>query len=760
MTNPTDRATAIAAIVAAGLCLLLTAIRANPPAPREPTADGSFSAVSALRVLEDLYTSDDRHHIGTENNRLLKERILERLWDTGYEPTVQSTMSCWESGGCGHVENILARLEGTGAGKAVLLAVHYDGVGAGPSVSDDGVAVAATLEVARLLKKGPPLENDVIFLIDDGEEAFLLGASAFAAQHPWADDVGAVVNLEARGSGGRSYMFETGTNNAWLVDLMKHSVPRPASSSLFYSIYQRLPNDTDFTVFKFHGLNGVNFAFIKDVVHYHTPLDDLSHVTPATVQHHGDNALGMVRALANADLVSPPLGTASWFDVWGYRIVSWPESWNLPLAILSLLFFLIAAGIRSRKGDLNASRIIRGTVLYPAALLSAALLAIFAVWILIALGKLPSWPAAEWAPTTAFWMIGMSTGTLWISLMGRKTGEIATWLGALFWLATLALLSSVVLPGAAYLFLVPALVGSSLTALTSIWRAPWARRATVVLTVVAAGAAQLVMAWSLWDAMGIPIMPVVTFFVTAFTTLVLAPSVVAIGITSRRASLVGLGVAGALVVVSLVLPAYSAESPRALNLYFVQDADSGRARLVVRPHPRALPDSLATAVDWSDSLERLYPWDEYAPAFLTAEVEAIPVSPPEIEILDRQATGGGMRIRARLRSPRQAARGALMFQEPDRIESLRLDGWDFDLQTDEIRSWYPDGKRVVRFATIPAEGIDFELTLTGSESLEVFLVDYSFDLPPAGDPLTKARPPNMVPIGQGDLTIVHVKTEL
>ncbi len=336
MNSQTDRITTIVAFVAALLCLLLTVVRARPPAPREPTTEGSFSAVSAQAVLEDLYATGVTHPIGTENNRLLKEQILDHLRKIGYEPTVQSTMACWDSGGCGHVENILARLEGKGTGKAVLLAVHYDGVGAGPSVSDDGVAVAATLEIARILKSGPQLENDVIFLIDDGEEAFLLGAVAFAAKHPWAQDVGAVVNLEARGSSGRSYMFETGTNNAWLIDLMKRNVPRPATSSLFYSIYQRLPNDTDFTVFKHYGMNGVNFAFIGDVAHYHTPLDDLVHVTSATLQHQGENALGMVRALAETDLDSPPTGTSSWFDVWGFGILSWPETWNLPLAILSL----------------------------------------------------------------------------------------------------------------------------------------------------------------------------------------------------------------------------------------------------------------------------------------------------------------------------------------------------------------------------------------------------------------------------------------
>lgn len=760
MSSQIDRGPGRAAILAALFCLVLTAVRAIPPTPAEPTSDGSFSAVTAQKILEDLYSDETRHHIGTQNNRILKERILDHLREIGYEPSLQSTMACWESGGCGFVENILARLEGKRTGKAVLLAVHYDGVGAGPSVSDDGVAVAATLEIARILKSGPQLDNDIIFLIDDGEEAFLLGAAAFAAKHPWAKDVGAVVNLEARGSGGRSYMFETGKDNAWLIELMKKNIPRPTSSSLFYSVYQTLPNDTDFTVFKSHGMNGLNFAFIQDVVHYHTPLDNLAHVTPASLQHHGDNALGMVRALANADLASPPQGTASWFDIWGFGILAWPETWNLPAAVISLLLFLGVAAVRSRQGDLTVAQIRSGMALYLAALFSAILLSLIATWVLTTLGRLPGWPAAGWAPKTAFWLIGIASGTLWIGLLGRRAGTLATWLGALFWLATLALVFSVLLPGGAYLFLAPALVGTTLTALTTNREALWAHRATVILTVTAACAAQLVMAWSLWDAMGITIMPVVTFFVAAVSTLTLAPSAEALGRTSRSASLVGFAAAALMIVVSLVLPAYSDESPRALNFYFVQDADSGRARLAVRPRRRELPDSLIAAVDWNEELERLYPWDESEPQFLAAEVDPIPVAPPGIEVLERRESANESRIHARFFSPRRAARGALVFRQPQRIKSLRLEEWDIDLNTEEVRSWNPDGRRVVRFATMPAAGIEFELTVTGTEPFEVYGVDYSFDLPPAGDPLTLARPSDVVPIGQGDLTIVHVGTKL
>ncbi len=114
-----------------------------------------------------------------------------------------------------------------------------------------------------------------------------------------------MVNLEARGTGGESIMFETSDENAWLVDAYAHAVRRPAALSVTYEAYKRLPNDTDLTVFKRAGLAGMNFAFIDEVSHYHTPLDDLAHLDLGSLQHQGENALAVARTLAGADLAHP-----------------------------------------------------------------------------------------------------------------------------------------------------------------------------------------------------------------------------------------------------------------------------------------------------------------------------------------------------------------------------------------------------------------------------------------------------------------------
>ena len=195
------------------------------------------------------------------------------------------------------VQNIVAKLEGTANTRAVLLVAHYDAAPYSLGASDDGAAIASLLETLRALKASAPLKNDVIFLATDGEEIGLLGASAFVQQHPWAKDVGVVLNFEARGDHGPSIMFQTSDGNGWLIDELAETVSRPVANSLSADIYKLLPNETDFTVFKQAGMNGLNFAYIEGVASYHSSLDNMANLDERSLQHHGMYALALARRL-------------------------------------------------------------------------------------------------------------------------------------------------------------------------------------------------------------------------------------------------------------------------------------------------------------------------------------------------------------------------------------------------------------------------------------------------------------------------------
>src|SRR5688572_6374384 len=326
----------LAAIALPLLAVLLLALwRARGPAPRPADAPaGEFSSARAMSILRTLLAEGIPHPMATPANARVRDRIVANFRANGYETAIQRRFICNAHPTCGLVENIIARLPGE-TRPAALLVAHYDSVGAGPGASDDGVGVASLLEIARAVRN-ERRRNPIAFLITDGEEAGLLGAEAFAADPSLSRNAGVVINVENRGTYGTSNMFETSPRNRWLIRRLARAVESPQATSFFYAIYNLLPNDTDVTVFKRDGKAAVNFASIGGVNWYHTPLDDLAHVSGRTMQHHGDNLLATARVLADSDLDVRSSDDASYFDILGFGMVWWPAGATLWVAIASL----------------------------------------------------------------------------------------------------------------------------------------------------------------------------------------------------------------------------------------------------------------------------------------------------------------------------------------------------------------------------------------------------------------------------------------
>src|SRR2546427_5226393 len=292
-----------AAIIVLVFLVSLPAVRValtRPPAAPPPSAPQTeFSADRAMGYLN--LFAQRPHPMGTLEHGYVREYLMGELIRFGVNPELQAATGYVQKFSvAGSVENIVARLKGTasalpaqpkGGSGAVMLVAHYDSVPAGPGAGDDGSGVATLLETLHALKAGPPLKNDVIFLLTDGEEDGLLGAAAFMDEHPWAKDVRVGLEFEARGNSGVSQMFETSAQNGELIRELAEAAPRIAGSSLTYEVYKNLPNDTDMTVFKQHGLAGLNFAFIGHWEAYHTPLDNPAELDRGSLQQHGSYAL-------------------------------------------------------------------------------------------------------------------------------------------------------------------------------------------------------------------------------------------------------------------------------------------------------------------------------------------------------------------------------------------------------------------------------------------------------------------------------------
>ncbi|HBS11412.1 MAG TPA: peptidase M28 [Flavobacteriaceae bacterium] len=315
-----------------------------------------FSTERALVHLKEI--TKKPHYIGTGEHKKVREYIVNQLQQLGLTTEIQQQVTLNGKFRAGTTtQNIIAKIKGTDAEKTLLLLTHYDSaVHSSLGASDAGSGVVTILESVRVfLAKNKQPKNDIIILISDAEEIGLLGASAFVNRHPWAKDVGVVLNFEARGSGGPSYMLlETNGGNKKLIEHFVAANPKyPLASSLMYSIYKMLPNDTDLTIFREDGdIEGYNFAFIDDHYDYHTVQDSYKRLDKNTLEHQGTYLMALLDYFADADLSNLKSETDYvYFNLPYIGMVYYPFSWILPmLIVLSLLFIgLLIYGFTQQK---------------------------------------------------------------------------------------------------------------------------------------------------------------------------------------------------------------------------------------------------------------------------------------------------------------------------------------------------------------------------------------------------------------------------
>lgn len=335
----------------------------EPPRPVPASASPTdFSAERAFTHVREI--ARDPHAMGTPAHARVRAYLLGQLRALKLEVQVQETTVAYRRGGSvGYVYNLLGRLRGQKPGKAVLMLAHYDSQPNARGAADDGSSVAAILETARALQQGDRLQHDVIFLISDGEEYGLFGAQAFL-KHPWAKDVGFVMNLEARGVRGPAMTFEISPENGWAVDVLAKAAPYPVASSLMYEVYNSLPNSSDFTIFRLAGYTGINTAFIDGFVHYHKLTDAPQNLSLGSLQHHGSNLLAITRYVGNQPLEQTKAPDKVFFNTVGFHLVQYPMSLNGWLVGLLTLLLLATLVLGARKRVLTVWQSLAGAGLF------------------------------------------------------------------------------------------------------------------------------------------------------------------------------------------------------------------------------------------------------------------------------------------------------------------------------------------------------------------------------------------------------------
>jgi len=341
----------------------------NTPATKSlELSSEEFSAESAFRHLEVI--AEEPHPVESKAKQKVRDYIIWEIDALGLEAMVQRSFSkSSRRGKSAQIENVLTRIKGYDNSKAVLVLSHYDSVPEGPGASDDGVAVAAMLDSLKILQE-EEFKNDIIFLFTDGEESGLLGTEAFVARNPWKDDVGLVLNFEARGTSGPSIMFETSSSNGFLIRHFAKAADTPLASSFSYEVYKRMSNDTDFSIFNKEGIPGLNFAFIGDGMYYHTKFDNIENIDLGSLQHHGEYIVSLVNHFGNIDISSIEEEDRVFFTIPGKILVHYPVTIVFPLLIFIIVLFLMVLKIAINKKIIGFRKLIIHfcwiTVLIPA----------------------------------------------------------------------------------------------------------------------------------------------------------------------------------------------------------------------------------------------------------------------------------------------------------------------------------------------------------------------------------------------------------
>lgn len=735
----------------------------NLPAPLASSAPvDQFSAHRAAVFVKEIAASP--RPLGTDAHTKAQAAIAKRLQQINLEPVFQTTVIANESPAerwksptpVARITNVLARIEGEGKGQdhsAILLMAHYDSVPSSPGAGDDASGVAELLEVASNLRASPLLKRDVILLFTDGEEIGLLGAKAFVEKHPWASDVGAIINVEARGNQGPSLLFESTPEASALLRQATNdwaeNFARPLASSLFFEIYQRLPNDTDLTVWRGHRLPAVNLAFIDGLTHYHSQLDKVENLSLESIQDQGNALLGLTRTFANAPTLQEKTVETVLFTPWGRSWVSISVDFARVLALFSSLLLLVAVIAGFFKGHLTLSRFLMGLL---SALLSTLIAAgsCLVVWLLVRsifevlrvspMGDVysPSWYEAG--------LIAITIGVAWwISKYAvKRLGTYPIYLGSLLlWMGLLAT-SLAAAPGGSYLPNIIVFTGSIALLINAFL--PRMSASTEILACGVGIVLIVPLAMLLFSALSVG-GGIIPAFLLALLFCMCLPVLQRMDVAISRWLPCGLILGGITIILTVAsLTHINSRQPSTSNLLYVLDADKQAARWAttdiepnpwishyIGPNPEVastnnLPGYLPTAAENASILPAEF---RFGPAPLVT----LPTS--KFEVLESIPREKGRYVRVRFFPPSNTSLLTIEATQDVGVLSAVVDG-------ERMRGDIPGRRWSIRYWSPSSEGVIVELELADRNPLKLNVIQQFLGLPQGL--LEVPRPAETIPV--------------
>lgn len=352
------------------------------PKPRPADHDGFSSA----RVLEDIEIISRAPHSVAHPEELAKvrEHLVGRLEEMGGDVTLykyDSVPGAWILGDSFVFEavDIVAEfppLNPSDDTAYLMFIAHYDSrhILCMPKdtvlsfgAADDGYGLGVTLEtVSQLLKDRGSWSQGVKVLFTDGEESGMQGMKyIWDRDHHVFDNVGLVINVEARGTWGPALMFETGKGNEKVMDLYASAARSPYTYSLTDVVYEYMPNRSDFTICK-DVLPGVNFSTIADINTYHTDEDNFANVSERSIQHFGAQILPFAQSYltdpeyADKNALRGEKDTVN-FTIPLLGIFNVSKTVYLIINIAIFLLFFVLFGFEGLRGRIKAMKVFKSS---------------------------------------------------------------------------------------------------------------------------------------------------------------------------------------------------------------------------------------------------------------------------------------------------------------------------------------------------------------------------------------------------------------
>lgn len=354
------------------------------PKPQPADAQGFSSA----RIIKDIEViSRENHSVAHPQERArVREYLVDRLAGLGADTVMLFEYDSLTGPQNKHVTytfdavDILAEFppaDPSDDDVYLMMVAHYDSRYSQPmpkdtvwsfGAADDGYGVGVILEtVSQLLKQREHWHQGVKVLFTDAEEVGMMGMKAmWENDREVFDNVGLVINIEARGPYGPALLFEACPGNEKVMDLYAEAAKHKYTYSLTTVVYGFMPNFTDFTIVK-DEIPGLNFSTIADINHYHTDWDNFSNVNEKSIQHYGAQIL----PVSMEYLINPDYSDRNYFksdkDATNFTIpalgmFNFSKGQYVVVNVIICVIFLLLFGLEGVRGRIKASKVFRISV--------------------------------------------------------------------------------------------------------------------------------------------------------------------------------------------------------------------------------------------------------------------------------------------------------------------------------------------------------------------------------------------------------------